>query len=551
MNENNNESLWLSLDEEIAAGLEEGKKWDAVKKGAKAVGKGAGRVARASAYTLAGATLGALVGGVPGAIAGGIAGSGVGAGEIAYKYKKDSEQDLIRESYNDVELYGILESCGYEPTISNLEILKRGLANGTIALAEEVESPAGASDAKEELEKDSIETEKPTKEVEKNLESEHCAKKETAVAIKESRMIRSHTDGFIKSYLTEDCNVSLSEANSLTEDEKNDLVRELAKCVATAISTKLANIDTSVADKSHGDVKELKILPDIQNAISQLEAIMERTDEYDPKCKNYLGIVIKSILYLNQYSAVFKEAYRNKKTLLILKYETVVLSIVSSLAYLISEIVDFRSQSLGMKPSIHLEKIAPLKTLEDFNKSVDSGEFKIITNDVKVLREYYKELPVEKLSMVCEANNIVGLVVDGINSIYDGLDKNKITTLLYKATGVVVLLLSVRDAIYSLSRMKTKASDMLAMISNFANINLGGGMKSLASFASRFPTDVESASEMAANEISDDNRRMSAQLKAIKAAPVLDAGESISKSIGEPSIGKQEPILSANDVFNF
>ena len=549
MNENKDESLWLSLDEEIEAGLQESGKF---KKAAKAVGKGIVRGARGVAYTLAGGTIGALTGGIPGAVIGASLGAGAGVGDAALHYKKDAEKDLVTESYSDFELLEILESCGYEPNMDNLEILKEGMANGTIALEEEVEQPEGTTEAEADLKKDSIETEKPATKVESDIKSDHKEKDEAPVVVKESKMIRSHTESFLKSYLTEDCGVSLAEATSLTEEEKTDTIRELAKAIASAISSKLTDIDTTVADKSRGDIKELKVLPDIQNAISQLEAIVERSDSYSPECKKYIGTIIKSILYLNQYSAVFKEAYRNKKTLLILKYETLVLSIISSLSYMISQIVDFRSQSLGMKPSIEIEEIAPLRTLAQFNKSVDSGEFKIITNDVNVLREYYKELPVEKLSMVCEANSIVGLVVDGIKSFYDGLDKNKITNLLYKATGVVVLLLSVRDAVYSLSRMKTKASDMISMISNFANINLGGGVKSLASFASRFSADAESASEMAKNDISDDNRRMSVQLRAIKAAPVLDKVDtSVIDAVPESPVGKQESIPSANDVFSF
>lgn len=464
--------------------------------------------------------------------------------------KVENITESKKHEYTDYDLLDILENAGYEATFKNLRILREGIEDGSINL----EEPEKTNDAKKELDNEHILTDNNIdKEVKKDLEKDEYCKSEKPVVVKESKLLRSHSDSFLKSYLLEDCKMSQKDVISLTEEEKVDSLKELAKAVIYSINSKIDGLDTSLADKSRGDIKNLKILSDLQNAITQLEAIVERADNYNPDCKKYIGVVIKSILYLNQCTPTFKEAYRNKKTLLILKYETIIMSIISATAYLISQIVDFRSQTLGMKSIIEIEEIAPLKTLMNFIKSVDSGEFKIVANDVGVLREYYKEIPVEKLSTICEAPDIITLVSDGIRRIYDGLDKNKITQLLYKATGIVVLLLSVRDAVYSLYRMKTKVADMSTMISNFANVNVGGGLKSLVSFANRFIPDAESASDMASNEIYDDNRKLVTQLKAIKTAPVIDSGnDDLSLTVQQDSIvGKQENIPAANDIFSF
>ena len=59
--------------------------------------------------------------------------------------------------------------------------------------------------------------------------------------------------------------------------------------------------------------------------------------------------VIKAILY-NQYSGVFKEAYRNKKkTVMILKYQSLILSVISSVSYLISANCWFKADNLQLK----------------------------------------------------------------------------------------------------------------------------------------------------------------------------------------------------------
>ena len=325
----------------------------------------------------------------------------------------------------------------------------------------------------------------------------------------------------------------------------------IAKDVIGIISDKLQLIDTSSADRSRGDIKALRELPDIQTAITQLQAIIERAEEFEPECSQYLGIIVKSIMYLNQCSSTFKEAYRSKKTLLIVKYETLILSIISATAYLISAMIDFRSQTVTLKTGISIEKIAPIKTLEDFNKSVESGEFKVIINDTGILREHFKELSVEEMNSVCESTDIINLVTNGIRNLYANIDTAKLTTLLYKATGIVVLLLSVRDAVYSFSRMRTKFSDMVYAISNFANINISSPFKALSSFASKFVPDAENATDIATSEIKDNNKKLALEVRAAKAAPVFD--QSAEKQPEVPAFGEPAPIPSQNnpDLFSF
>ena len=213
--------------------------------------------------------------------------------------------------------------------------------------------------------------------------------------------------------------------------------------------------------------------------------------------------------------------------------------------------IDFRSQTVTLKPGISVEKIAPIKTLEDFNKSVESGEFKVIINDTGILREHFKELSVEEMSSVCESTDIINLVTNGIRNLYANIDTAKLTTLLYKATGIVVLLLSVRDAVYSFSRMRTKFSDMVYAISNFANINISSPFKALSSFASKFVPDAENATDIATSEIKDNNKKLALEVRAAKAAPVFD--QPAEKQPEVPAFGEPATIPSQNnpDLFSF
>lgn len=336
-----------------------------------------------------------------------------------------------------------------------------------------------------------------------------------------------NTERLLKSYLLEDCFMSEKEYMTLTEDTKVDSVKEIAVQLLKTIEEKVISVDTTPADRSRGDIKQLRELPAIQDAITQLETLIERSDMANPEYTEAVSTIIKSILYINQYSAVFKEAYRNKKTVMILKYQSLILSIVSSLSYLLSVIVDYKADNLQLKvTSQEIMEFAPLKSLKTFIKSVDTGEFKTITRDVNTLREYYLEISVDKMGTILEASDYVDMIIGGVQNIYNQLTTGdlsvKITDILYKAIGIITLLFSLRDTLYTLFRMKTRVSDMIGGIQNFANLNNGGSMLSkLSQFANKFKVDAEYGSDLSKREIEDENRKLLGQVKQVQASSVI------------------------------
>lgn len=372
------------------------------------------------------------------------------------------------------------------------------------------------------------------------------------VSLAENRYFNlKNTERLLKSYLTEDCGMAIKEYALLTEDTKVDSVREIAATLLNVIENKITSIDTTSADRSRGDIKQLKELPALQDAITQLETLVERDSNSTSEYNDAIATVIKAILYINQYSGVFKEAYRNKKTVMILKYQSLILSVISSVSYLISAIVDFKADNLQLKTlSQDIADFAPLRSLKTFIKSVDSGEFKTITRDVNMLREYYLEIPVDKMGTILEASETVDMVVTGIKNIFNQLNNGdmagKITELLYKAVGVVVILFSLRDTFYTLFRMKSRVSDMTNNIQNFANVNNGGGLLSkLGQFANKFRTDAEYGSDMSKREIEDENKKLLGQVKQVQAASI------ITKDTEPEDFVSNKPLEDVTDQFGF
>lgn len=310
----------------------------------------------------------------------------------------------------------------------------------------------------------------------------------------------------------------------LTEEAQTASIREVIISLLDKVENKLNSVDTTVADRSKGDIRSLKELHNIQECITHLETMIERADAAMPEAKEYIQRIIKSILYLNQHSAVFKEAYRNKKTVLVLKYESIILSIISSVSYLISVLVDFSAGGVALKKAPQLEEIAPLKSLKDFNDSVENKTFKAAVDDVTVIREFFLEIPVEDMSQILEAAEVLPMMINGVKELIGGLTNNpKVINIVYKAAGILLLILSLRDVFYQLFRAKTKVSEMTAQLGNFANLNNGGSVvNKLSAFANKFRTDMESSTDLAKREIEDENRQLGVSVKNIASNPVIE-----------------------------
>lgn len=483
--------------------------------------------------------------------------------------KKSLLEDI---KYSDEELLRFLEDNNFEVSYSNLCLLKEGIISGSIILEEENANEVPQEQPVEEVPAEDEESvssqEQPMREVPQEEEVEGSprvvismpvdgsmqidtpdkqvvadAQGNVQVALSENRYFNlKNTERLLKSYLTEDCKMPLKEYMTLTEDVKVESVREIAARLLKVVEEKIVSIDTTAADRSRGDIKQLKELSILQDAITQLETLIERDEHSVPEYNEAVSTIIKSILYINQYSGVFKEAYRNKKTVMILKYQSLILSIISSVSYLISAIVDFKGDNLKLKVlSQDILNFAPLKSLKTFVKSVDNGEFKTITKDINTLREYYLEIPVEKMSTILEANETIDTVITGVKNIFnqisDGSMGGKITELLYKAIGVIVTLFSIRDTFYTLFRMKSRVSDMTANIQNFANINNGGGILSkLGHFANKFRTDAEYGSDMSRREIEDEDKKLLGQVKQAQVSSLISREPDPEELVSNPVI---------------
>jgi hypothetical protein len=325
----------------------------------------------------------------------------------------------------------------------------------------------------------------------------------------------------IKYYLLENKVFNEKELSLLSTDSVNDSIRSVAKAILASIIERSASVDTSAIDASKGDVKQLPNLESLQDAINKLESIVDSSSEegVEPELVRYLKEIERALMNLNRFSIDFRDAYKNRKTLLILKYQSLVMSVFSAVSYLISVMIDFSTGKVRVRKDQRHEEIAPLKAIFDFNKSVERGDFKKTLKDVALMRESFTEVSKEQLELL-EGYDLSSILMDGIKTVYNSFSGNpKLMEFLYKAAGIITLLVSLREVFYMFFKAKTKVEDIIGHIDNFAQAATGKAsataVAKLNSFSDRFVRDSEEASAMARREIETENRELGSEVREI------------------------------------
>lgn len=360
-----------------------------------------------------------------------------------------------------------------------------------------------------------------------------------------------NSDQILYTFLVESRECSEREFKNLNEDAKVESIRILAHDLMETIINVSHSIDTTPIDQSRGDIKSFRWLQDLQNAINQLEAILERSKSFMalPLAKEYVSTVIKSLYFLNQYSNIFRDAYRTKKSVLILRYQSVLMSIISAVAYLFSSLLDFSNNNVAVRENVRLEETAALRTLIQFNQSCASGELKVIANDTARLREFYNEIPSDKMNELLEANDIFSMVIDGVSNFYNNLDQGgRVTNLIYKSVGVIVALIAIREIFSAVSRSRFSIQDLLNNIKNFTNLS-ATSLPKLTQFSSRYRADAEENSKIAQRDTIANNKDIITNLKAVPSyIDTTDQSDDLNRKVISSPVGSA-PTASADDFF--
>ena len=178
-----------------------------------------------------------------------------------------------------------------------------------------------------------------------------------------------------------------------------------------------------------------------------------------------------------------------------------------------------------------MKEIAPIRTLIEFNRSIEKGEYRKMVKSVNEMHEVY---PFADNRPLNESSDVINMVLDGIKSFSSSVNTNgKFIDYLYKAAGIVTLIISLREVFYALYRSKSKISEITSHIDGFAGIGNASPsiLSKLSNFASRFKIEAEESTKLARREIEMEDREI---------------GMAARSSI---SVAKKEPQNIAQDFF--
>lgn len=356
-------------------------------------------------------------------------------------------------------------------------------------------------------------------------------------------------DTILYEFLVESGNMAVSEFKLLSEEMKTETVLEIAHDVLQSVQAKMKDTDMTTINRSRGEIKNFSDLKTIQDSVTRLTNLaFSFAESIPPELPHYLKEITKSIYNLNKYAPQFREAYRTKKTLVMLRYQSVVLSVISSLSYIISVVIDFRSQNgIGFKPNTHIEEILPLKSIIDFNKSIENGSFDAALRDTNSLREFFIEYSVEEMSTIYEAIDIVNLINNGINSFSNFFNNGNRNGIIFKVLGIVMIILSLRDVFYTLYNSRTKIAEKLQQLRTFLSVDKlpsSNALTKFITFNNKNASEMEYSSKEAEKEISLENKEIISNVRSRPSEFDASSSDFIPAQTAE-----KVPEVKTNDIF--
>lgn len=166
---------------------------------------------------------------------------------------------------------------------------------------------------------------------------------------------------------------------AMNEADHNKVLTALTSKLYDHIVKKTADIDFGEIPKTKGDITKLKNYDDIAECISIMKDILKEYRQ-DPAPIDTLSV---ALVNLQTRKELFEKGFRYDCELPCMMYNTVALSIINGISYMIAACIEFIKAPRDDSFSIALDKVAYAKTkdhmlynsLEKFNKSCQNGDF--------------------------------------------------------------------------------------------------------------------------------------------------------------------------------
>jgi hypothetical protein len=328
------------------------------------------------------------------------------------------------------------------------------------------------------------------------------------------------TDVILYELLVEDQGYRESEFVSLNEDEKAYLLDGIVSSMINEIKMRMENSDTRIIDKTRGEVRRLPKIDIIINALDSIPATLASLNIPNSVIKefeDFISVTTKCIHNIYNEVNIFKKAYKEKKVLLMIKYQTLINSFISSFTTLMAFVSELEEDSSYSNKIDFSPIIGHINNMKKFNDDISNGNWKSMLKDVKTLREEFVEVDADSLYESSSINLLIGAGLQALSKkISIGRMEIDARGLLYKLTGIVMLVLSVREVVYAMYNSKVKFGDTLKKAIDYAELQTGQEglnqsqvnkrLSSLKKFTNKFLLDQEEAYTFAKRDIDNENR---------------------------------------------
>lgn len=238
----------------------------------------------------------------------------------------------------------------------------------------------------------------------------------------------------------------------INEAEQNRVLTALTGKLYDVIVDKIDDIDFGEIPNTKGDVRKLPNYDKLVDCIEILHQILEQYKQ-DPTPVNTIS---NALTNLEMRKHLFEEAFRYNLELPIILYNTICLSIISSVSFMIATCIEFIKTPNQETFSITLDKVALARTkqnllfinLDKFNKSCKNGD----------IDKAIKHINSSKTKGVREAALATTLTIAGVS-----------IALIALLRGVIVSLL--RELVYFFYYNKSRLSEYFDLQANLLQMN--------------------------------------------------------------------------------
>lgn len=209
-------------------------------------------------------------------------------------------------------------------------------------------------------------------------------------------MVERELDIVLKEHFDTSDRRTMKTLLSLNEADQNQAMAALASKLYEKIVAKVDDIDFGTIPASKGDITKIGNFQEMRDCLDTIRNILVHFKQ--DTCQ--LDIIDKAIENVKDSKKIWEKAFAIECELPMTFYNTITLSIVSSISLLISSSIDFITNNNGSKSfEISFDKVAYTKTkdkllfqnLDKFNKAYAKGDIEKLMNSVNKSNASLKE----------------------------------------------------------------------------------------------------------------------------------------------------------------